>query len=217
MAASKKDKPRPPGAGKKRRRQSKKADPAARIIDAALALSVSQGWRRLTLAAIAEEAGLEVADVRAQFSCKAGILQGLIRRIDEQALMDGADEGSSHRDRLFDLLMRRFDALTPVKPAVTAIARDAWCDPAAVLVTGPSLWCSMSRMLDAAGINTRSLLGAARIKGLGLIYANAFRIWLGDDSEDMAKTMAALDKGLRCAERLQQKFRDERETGAQAA
>ncbi|HIC29182.1 MAG TPA: TetR/AcrR family transcriptional regulator, partial [Rhodospirillales bacterium] len=95
MAASKKDKPRPPGAGKKRRRQSKKADPAARIIDAALALSVSQGWRRLTLAAIAEEAGLEVADVRAQFSCKAGILQGLIRRIDEQALMDGGDEGSS--------------------------------------------------------------------------------------------------------------------------
>ena len=56
MATSKKDKPRPPGAGKKRRRQSKKADPAARIIDAALALSVSQGWRRLTLAAIAEEA-----------------------------------------------------------------------------------------------------------------------------------------------------------------
>ena len=88
---------------------------------------------------------------------------------------------------------------------------------AAVLVTGPSLWCSMSRMLDAAGINTRSLLGPARIKGLGLIYANAFRVWLGDDSEDMAKTMAALDKGLRCAERLQQKFRDERETGAQAA
>ena len=217
MAASKKDKPRPTGAAKKRRQRKNKADLAAHIIDAALELSVSRGWRSLTFAAIAEETGLEVAEVRAQFSCKAAILHGLTRRIDKQALKDGADEDSSHRDRLFDLLMRRFDALTPVKPAVAAIARDAWCDPAAVLVTGPSLWCSMARMLDAAGIKTRSLLGLARIKGLSLIYANAFRVWLGDDSEDMAKTMAALDQGLRFAERWEPGCRSEGKTGAQAA
>ena len=217
MAASKKDKPRPTGTGKKRPRRKKKADPADRIIDAALELSVSLGWQRLTLAAIAEETGLDVADVRAQFPHKAAILQGLIRRIDDQALKDGADEGSSHRDRLFDLLMRRFDALNPLKPAVAAIAREAWCDPAAVLVTGPSMWCSMARMLDGAGIKTRSLLGPARIKGLGLIYANAFRVWLGDDSEDMAKTMAALDKGLRFAEQLETTCRGAGETGARAA
>ena len=77
MAASKKDKPRPTGTGKKRPRRKKKADPADRIIDAALELSVSLGWRRLTLAAIAEETGLDVADVRAQFPHKAAILQGL--------------------------------------------------------------------------------------------------------------------------------------------
>ena len=217
MAASKKNNPRPSGAGKKRPCRRKKAEPADRIIDAALALSVSGGWRKLTLSAIAKETGIDIADVRRQFPCKAVILQGLIRRIDEQALKDGADEGSSHRDRLFDLLMRRFDALNPIKPAVAAIAKDGWCDPAAVLVTGPTLWRSMAKMLDAAGIKTKHLLGPARIKGLGLIYANAFRVWLGDDSADMAKTMAALDKGLRFAEKLEPAFRDDGETGAQAA
>ncbi|MEE8351551.1 MAG: TetR/AcrR family transcriptional regulator, partial [Rhodospirillales bacterium] len=219
MAASKKQKNRPAGAGKKRPRQKNKAeiDPAARIIDAALDLSVSLGWRSLTLAAIAKETGLEVADVRTQFPCKAAILHGLIQRIDKQALKDDVDEGSSHRDRLFDLLMRRFDALNPAKPAVAAIAWDAWCDPAAVLVAGPSLLCSMVRMLDAAGIKTRNLLGPARVKGLSLIYANAFRVWLGDDSDDMARTMAALDKGLRFAEQLERGCRGAADSKAQAA
>lgn len=221
MAASKKDKPRSASAGKKRPRRKKKAetDPAARIIDAALDLSVSLGWRSLTLSAIAKETGLEVADVVAQFPCKAAILRGLIRRIENQALKDGADEGSSQRDRLFDLLMRRLDALTPVKPAIAAIARDAWCDPATVLVAGPRLLFSMERMLDAAGIKTRSLLGFARVKGLSLIYANTFRVWLGDDSEDMARTMATLDKGLRFAERLETgcRCRGEEKNGAQTA
>ena len=39
-------------------------------------------------------------------------------------------------------------------------------------------------------------------KELALVYLNALRVWLADDTEDMAKTMAALDRGLRQAEML---------------
>ncbi len=42
----------------------------------------------------------------------------------------------------------------------------------------------------------------ARTKGLALIYFNAFRVWLDDDTPDMARTMAALDRGLARAEWL---------------
>jgi ubiquinone biosynthesis protein COQ9 len=35
-----------------------------------------------------------------------------------------------------------------------------------------------------------------RLKGLSAIYLSAIRVWLRDDSEDMAKTMAHLDKQL---------------------
>ena len=62
-------------------------------------------------------------------------------------------------------------------------------------------------MLEAAGVSVSGVFGAARVKGLVVVYANAFRVWLNDSTEDMAKTMAALDKGLRLAERMEKACR----------
>ena len=47
-------------------------------------------------------------------------------------------------------------------------------------------------MLSAGGLR-----GALRIKALGLVYLATLRVWLRDDSPDMAPTMAALDRHLR--------------------
>ena len=57
-------------------------------------------------------------------------------------------------------------------------------------------------MLEAAGVSSSGLFGALRVKGLAMIYAEAYRVWLGDDSKDMAKTMATLDRALGRVERL---------------
>ncbi len=207
MAARKKTASR--RGGPKKKRPKKAADPATLIIDATLELAPKLGWRTLRMTDIAEETGLTLAGIHAVFPCKAMILTGYIRRIDAQVLsghvLSGKsdDEAESPRDRLFELLMRRFDALNEHKPAVGAIFRDAWCDPATMVVGGPSLLNSMAWMLEAAGITPEGLRGGTRVKALALIYANAFRVWLKDSSGDMAKTMAALDKGLRLAERLE--------------
>lgn len=186
----------------KKKRQPK-ADPSALIIDAALDWSAKSGWRSLTMADIAEETGLGLAEIHAVYPCKSMILNGMVQRIDEQVFAAGEADGDSIRDRLFDLLMRRFDALDPIKPAISAIAHDSWCDPGAVFLTGPRMLSSMYWMLEAADVNASGLMGVARCKGLLLIYANAFRAWLKDDSADMAATMAALDRGLQQAERLE--------------
>ena len=58
----------------------------------------------------------------------------------------------------------------------------------------------MALTLQAAGLPTSGFFGKLRIHGLLLIYANAFRIWLLDDSPDFGKTMAYIDKSLRKAE-----------------
>ncbi len=55
---------------------------------------------------------------------------------------------------------------------------------------------------QAAGLSSAGLAGAVRTEGLALVYLNALRVWLADDTEDMEKTMAALDWGLRQAEML---------------
>ena len=194
------------GMGKKPRktkRKTKSGQPTPdRVIDAALTLAATGGWRQLGLAGIAEEAGLTLAQLRSVFPSKAAILAGFVRRTDERVLAGGKAEDGAARDRLFDVLMRRFDVLQPDRSAVRAIIRDSLCDPLAVLCQGPMLLCSMASMLEAAGLSSAGLNGALRTKGLALVYLVALRAWLKDDSTDLAKTMAVLDRGLRQAEKM---------------
>lgn len=177
-------------------------DPKARIVAAALRLAAEDGWGQVSVADIAEAAGLGLDDVRAVFASKPAIVAAFFHGIDDAVLAGGdADAGDSARDRLFDVLMRRFDALDPHKRAVASILGNLACRPAAALGAAPRFVCSMARMVEAAGLSARGPCGAARTKGLALVYANAVRAWLRDESADMAATMAALDKGLRQAER----------------
>jgi AcrR family transcriptional regulator len=182
---------------------ARKADVSDRMLSAALELAAGGGWRSVSLAEIAGEAGVSLAEAYAAYPTKASILAGFIARTDRQVLAGGATEKEdSVRDRLFEILMRRFDALTPHKDAVAGILRDLPSDPAAILATAPQLANGMAWMVETAGLSSSGLRGAIRVKGVTLIYLNTLRVWLRDDSADMARTMASLDQSLRRAEKL---------------
>jgi AcrR family transcriptional regulator len=174
------------------------ADAESRLVDAALTLAARQGWRTTGLAEIAAEAGLPLQDAYAACPSKEAILAALNRRIDRAALAGTAEEGRQ-RDRLFDLLMRRFDALQPHKAALGAILRDSFGDPLALMAM-PALARSMAWMLEAAGISSAGWGGRLRVSFLTGLYLWVLRIFLKDESADLARTMAALDRGLRRAE-----------------
>jgi hypothetical protein len=61
----------------------------------------------------------------------------------------------------------------------------------------PDFARSMTWMLEAAGVSTAGVPGNLRVKGLAAVYLNTLRIWIGDESVDQSRTMAALDRGLR--------------------
>ena len=61
-------------------------------------------------------------------------------------------------------------------------------------------------MLEAAGIPANGPRGAVIALGLAGIYLYTLRIWVGDNSPDMGKTMAALDRALDRAEGLCNRF-----------
>ncbi len=181
------------------------------IIDAALVLARKRAWRDVRLSDIADQAGVSLAQVYAVFPSKAAIVGGLMKRIDGQVLDGGAiDATEPARDRLFEVLMRRFDALAPHKAAVAAILGGLGAEPLAALAQVPRVLCSMAWMLEAARVPADGLIGLLRIKGLALVHANALRVWLADDTPDMARTMAAVDQGLRRAEYLAQLCRPRR-------
>ena len=187
---------------KKSRASKSKPDPRDQIIDAALKLALERGWRRLAMTEIADAAGLTKAELSRQFSSKPAILNGFQRRTDNAVLALGPADGSSTSDRLFDVLMRRFDALQPHRDAIRVIVRDIACDPLAALCQGPHVMCSMASMLEAAGLKVGGIGGAVRTKGLAVIYMRTLCVWMDDDSADQSKTMAVLDRGLARAECL---------------
>lgn len=168
-----------------------------RLIDASLAVATAKGWRSLTMADVAREAGLSLADVRKLVRSKADLMTALLTRVDQQALEGAtADDSEPVRDRLFDVLMRRFDVLQAHKAAVTALLRDLPRDPLLALPLLPQFASSMLWMLEAAGVSTTGIVGGLRAHGLALIYLNTLRVWISDDSPDLARTMAALDRTL---------------------
>jgi AcrR family transcriptional regulator len=192
-------------AGGRRRRSADtgQQSDADRIIDATLAQVASEGWRHLSLAAIADAAELPILRVYRTFGSKQAILRGLYRRVDEAALAEPppAEPAERPRDRLFDLLMRRFDRLQPNKPTIEVLRRELPGDPVTVLCAGASLLRSMRWMLEGANISTGGLRGALAVKLTAAAYLSTMRVWQRDDSPDLARTMAALDARLRRIER----------------
>jgi AcrR family transcriptional regulator len=176
--------------------------PRDRILDATLALAEREGWRKASLGAIAGEAGMPLRQLYGEFRSRAAILSGLMARTDAGVLTEtpAAEADESPRDRLFDVLMRRFDALKAQRAALKVIARELGSDPPTALCSAPAFLRSMTWMLEAAGLSSAGIRGRFRVRVLAVLYLCVLRVFVGDDSEDLAKTMAALDRRLRQAE-----------------
>jgi AcrR family transcriptional regulator len=177
--------------------------PKERIVDALMALAAERDYGAIGLGDIAEKAGVTLANLRDFYGSKGAILADFVRRIDQAALEKGTPEGSEERDRLFDVMMRRFDALVPYRAAVKRIASAACRDPVLArrlhrLGRRSQMW-----MLEAAGIHKRGIARGIAIEGAVLVHADAMRAFL-DDGPDLSKTMAALDRGLTRGERAMQ-------------
>src|SRR5436305_4895020 len=165
---------------------------ADRIIDATLALIPAEGWRRLSLSAITAAAELPILQVYRVFRSKQAILCGLNRRIDQIVLADPpvAEPDERPRDRLFDLLMRRIDALQRYKPALDVLRRELLGDPVTALCAGASLLRSIRWLLESAEIPTGGVRDAIAVRLAAGAYLSAMRVWQRDDSQDLARTMA---------------------------
>ena len=120
----------------------------------------------------------------------------------EQARQGAPAERSLADQRAYlDKGLRRFDALAPYKPALVSLTRSARRDPALACLLHGFATRSQKWTLAAAGIHRGGLAGCATVEGAVLIHLEALRTWLRDDDEDLARTMAALDRGLRRGER----------------
>ena len=171
------------------------------LIAGAFAVAARDGWDAVSVAVAAREAGLALEQARARFPGRDAILMRFGRLADQIALADAPAEGSP-RERLFELLMRRFDALQDHRDGVRALLRALPSRPPLALLLAAATNFSMVWMLEAAGISSHGLGGLARAKGLMAVWLYALRAWDRDDSADLSGTMAALDRALTRAETI---------------
>ena len=82
------------------------------------------------------------------------------------------------------------------------MAWDAARDPLGSACLGARFLKSMALSLQAAGVSSEGCKGTLRTKALAAIQMNATRVWMNDDDPGLARTMAAMDKGLARAEKL---------------
>ncbi|MGB1026950.1 MAG: hypothetical protein ACPGYL_10375, partial [Rhodospirillaceae bacterium] len=177
------------------------------ILECLLSLASNGGWSSATPANAAETLGVPLAAVRSLYPAPLDILLAWNTKID--ALMHGGEALEAHGsvdisgieetipDQLFDQLMRRFDALAPHKAAVAALPTLIARDPSLAVAGAFALSRSMAMALEAAGVSSDGPIGIVRIKALSAVWLVSLRTWLEDDSADMSKTMAGLDKMLK--------------------
>jgi AcrR family transcriptional regulator len=176
-----------------RQRKTTGGEPA---VDALMRLLKTRSFAEIGLGDIAGEAGLSLTALREAYDGKFAILTAFSRQIDKAVLDAGPAEGETPRDRLFEIVMRRLDALEPHNDALRNVARAARRDACLAAALHCNAVRSTKWMTVAADADKRGAVGVAMIEGLVLLQSEVVRVWLDDDDPGLAKTMAALDRGL---------------------
>jgi AcrR family transcriptional regulator len=177
-----------------------------RVVAAFMALLAERSFEEISLADIAERADLSLAELRDLFDGKVAILAARTKATD-RAVLGGADADADMadeppRERLFDVLMRRFEVMANDKEAVRSLMRSARRNPGLALELNQLAVNSQQWMLTAAGIGASGPRGMLRAQGLAVMFAQVARIWVDDDDPGLARTMSALDRTLARGQRL---------------
>lgn len=169
---------------------------------AALLLASASPWREVTLVQLADAASRPVSDF---YAASLGEAVDCVEEAFDRAIgedLDKLDPGQSVRDRLFDLIMRRFEAMEPHRAAVIAMEAGQDRDPVLMGAAHQRHVRCARWVLALAGLEADGMTGNARAQGLGVIIGQARAAWRSDDAGDFNKTMASLDKNLRRAEEM---------------
>lgn len=174
-----------------------------KAVDALMALLAEQRFEDIGLAEVAGRAGLKLSQLRAEFGSTLAIYAAHVKDIDRAVLAGGDADMTDEpaRERLFDVLMRRLEALAPYKEAVRSLLRSVRRNPGLAFAVNAMAVRSQHWMLEAAGISAAGPRGALRAQAAALLFARVVGVWLDDEDPALDRTMAALDRGLASAER----------------
>jgi hypothetical protein len=170
----------------------------ARLVAGLWQVVAAHGWDGLSMLRVATAAGVPAAELRRRCPTPLHLLC-LHGRVADQAVLAGTvpGQGGAARDRVFDVLMRRIDAMQAHRAGILRLFDDLRRDPLLAVALMLALPRSMAWMLEAAEVPASpGPLGLVRVNGLTAVWLATVRAWTEDHSADLGATMAALDRAL---------------------
>lgn len=167
-----------------------------RIVKAAMDIAAEDGWAEVTSEAVAKRAKVQLDEVRSICPDKVDLLKLLAEEINI-VMLDGGEVDGAVRDNLFELIMRRLEAMQDYRAGILAVKAGLREEPGLIFKMAGTFHETLGNILDMAGVNTSPLHRA----GLAALVLAVFHVWSEDESADLAMTMAALDKRLGQLER----------------
>jgi hypothetical protein len=162
-----------------------------------MALLAEKRFEEIGFGEIAARSGLTLANCRTEFASTLGIYAAHLKDLDRKLLASGGDMSEEPpRERLFDVLMRRIEAMAPYREATRSLLKSLSCNPGLALAINGLAVRSHQWMLTAADIDAAGPRGMIRAQGLAMLFASVLRTWVDDEDEGLARTMAALDRAL---------------------
>ena len=168
------------------------------------------GWKEFSIERFAEENNYKTSEVKNFIGNKNDLLIEFSKMIDEKVELNiniEEFENSDVKDNIFELIMMRFDAMTPFKGGLKKIINEIK-SPIILKEISQNILVSMDFYLEFSSAYDDTIFDVIKKKSLFLIYSYCFKVWLNDDSKELSKTMSELDRLLNYAEKFSKKAKD---------
>lgn len=179
------------------------------FLKTAMDMAEQQGWGHFEANDVADMADMDPQSLPPELRTKQDILNLFENHITQEVKLAAFDlfEGDETiREKLFELLMERFVLMDPYKGGLKAVFKGLPKTPSVLVKSARPFRDMAKEFLNIAGADLHCPMREFKIAGFSLIYLKTVRVWLGDDSQDLGKTMAELDKNLNFAEQVAGSF-----------
>lgn len=181
-----------------------------KIIEESFLFIEKNSWERFSIEKFATLNKYKIMEVKNFIDNKNQLLFEFSKMIDdkvEENIDTDEFENSNIKDNIFELIMMRFDVMTPFKGGLKKIINEIK-NPIILKKISHNIMESMDFYLEFSNAYDDSIFDIIKKKSLFLIYSYCFKVWLEDDSEELSKTMSELDRLLNYSEKFSRKAKD---------
>ncbi len=169
------------------------------------------GWDKFSILDLLKKEKITKKEVNSFFKNKSDVIDKFSIMIDsvvESKINIDDFRISSKKDNLFELIMIRLEEMKIYKKSLKKIIESAKKNPILLSRISNNVMNTMDFYLELTSCYNDTPIDFLKKNTLFFIYSFAFRTWLKDETDDLASTMAELDRLLTMSEMAEKKIKN---------